>query len=74
MKQTECFAMIGGECVAINGKRCYGRCAFYKTDAEVESGRAAALARIASLPVEVQDVISANYYNGKYPWEWEINT
>jgi hypothetical protein len=43
-------------------------CAFYKTAAELETGRAAAFARIARLPYIEQFIILENYYGGTFPW------
>jgi hypothetical protein len=68
LKETKCFAFVDGECLALNGNRCFGKCAFYKTREKAELGRAAAFARLAGLPEPTQYIISENYYGGFYPW------
>ncbi len=72
MEVKNCFALKGKKCIALNGGKCKGRCAFYKTEAEAEKGRIAALKRIASLSRADECYIAINYYNGTKPWLAEV--
>ena len=68
MEDNNCFARRGRVCIILNPGRCYGKCAFYKTEEEFEQGHIDALRRIACLPEDIQNTISDNYYLGTYPW------
>jgi hypothetical protein len=67
MINNDCFAYKEGECTALIKRKCSG-CAFYKSEADHEKGRAAAFARLACLDYSDQIYISAQYYGSTMPW------
>jgi hypothetical protein len=68
MDRSDCFARVGGMCVALFDVKC-SKCSFYKTKEENLSGRAAAMARIATLSYAKQKDIAQHYYDDKWPWK-----
>jgi hypothetical protein len=55
-------------CIALYDAKC-ANYSFYKTKEEHLSGRAAAMARIASLSYAKQKYIAEHYYDDKWPWK-----
>ena len=80
-KTTEiCFAYIIPEMHSYSNESCkalscgcpgYDACPFYKDTSKYMSDRAAANARLRSLPAENQCRIATIYYNGEMPWRFE---
>jgi hypothetical protein len=67
MINNDCFAYKEGECTALIKRKCSG-CAFYKSEADHEKGRAAAFARLAGMTHAEQYIIAEQYYGGTFPW------
>ena len=72
MESTNCFALKDKKCTVLAVGKCKSRCGFYKTEAELEAGRAAANRRIASLPLADECRIAFAYYSGATPWKLRV--
>ena len=59
MNNEKCFADMGDRCTALEVKKCYPKCTFYKTKRQVERERERADARLEELGV-------SEYYQAKY--------
>ena len=71
----KCFALRkDGECRALECRLCmtsYADCPFYKSTTQAKQDKAARFERLARLPQEQQERISARHYEGRMPWRKE---
>ena len=70
MKKITCFAKKGTGCDCLTVKRCpgYKKCSFYKNVAQYAADRAQADMLLRQMPLEAQQAIAEQYYDGEMPW------